>query len=273
MKFLKLSSATILSFAAAASAAPSCPSTLDASHKVNDMITMYYAIVPSDPADADNGLLCARMEYEGDQWVGLGISADGKMVPSRAIIGLPDDNSVRKYALNGMSPDLVVPAEEDRQTLMDTSIVQSDGMTTMSFARMLVEEDEIEIKASGENIFIYARGSANSPLAYHGGGDEHRGVFRVDFKAEEEAPPPVEDDAGDVATTGATAAAAAAAGDATTVAATAAAADATSTAATTAAPGAEGTTTTATTAPDTSSGHVVAASSLMAISLATMFLV
>ena len=168
-----------------------------------------------------------------------------------------------------MSPDLVVPAEEDRQTLMVTSIVQSDGMTTMSFARMLVEEDEIEIKASGENIFIYARGSANSPLAYHGGGDEHRGVFRVDFKAEEEAPPPVEDDAGDVvATTGATAAAAAA-GDATTV---AAAADATTMAATTASPGAEGTTV-ATTAPDTSSGYVVAASSLMAISLATMFLV
>ena len=56
--------------------------------------------------------------------------------------------------------------DDSKQTLMDTSLSQEDGMTIMTFTKKLVEMDEIPMLESGENIFLNARGSDNT-LAFH----------------------------------------------------------------------------------------------------------
>ena len=154
----------------------SCPDTLDHSTEVDSGAVLNYAIVPSDPADANNGILCARLEVEGESWVGFGISEKGQMVGSDAIVALPDEGVVQKYMLFGKSANLVVTRKEESQTLMDTSVVQEDGKTVMEFTKLLIEDGEIPILEEGENNFLFAKGSGNE-LGYH----SNRVAFTKDF--------------------------------------------------------------------------------------------
>jgi len=164
----------------------SCPETLTNVNTLDDKTVMYYAIVPSNPPSAKNGILCARLEVQSDQgWLGFGISTDGKMTGSQAVIGLPsdsglaEDGDVKKYDLNGGDPRIKV-MEDSRQTLIHSSITQDvdAGMTVMSFTKLLVEDDESEIPIAenGENIFLFAKGTWNWP-SYH----EKRMSFPLDF--------------------------------------------------------------------------------------------
>jgi len=164
----------------------SCPETLTNVNTLDDKTVMYYAIVPSNPSSANNGILCARLEVQSDQgWLGFGISTDGKMTGSQAVIGLPsdsglaEDGDVKKYDLNGGDPRIKV-MDDDKQTLIDSSITQDvdAGLTVMSFTKLLVENDESEIPIAenGENIFLFAKGTWNWP-SYH----EKRMSFPLDF--------------------------------------------------------------------------------------------
>jgi len=144
-----------------------CPSTLLMSRSFLDgALTLHYAVVVSG-AD-NNGILCARMEYEGLGFIGFGISRSGGMVGSEAIIGLPDDGTVLKYNLGGKNTTFVTPMAN--QTLLDTSIVQTDTTTIMSFTKLLREPGEKEIYANGkgENTFLYAASTNGNALGYHG---------------------------------------------------------------------------------------------------------
>jgi len=259
MMFNKLSLATTLALAASASAAPACPDTLDGMYKIDDAKTLYYAVVPSEP-DMNNGILCARMEAAAEVWLGIGSSTDGMMIGSEAIIGTSDEG-VKKYNLNGKSQDQVEMMDEAQQTLMDTSFEQADGMTTMTFTKLLEEEGEIPIMM-GENTFIQAHGSSND-LSYHAA----RGMFKLELGGAPEVmpvdavPEPIaaEPDA-------TTATATTVAPGATTAATTAAAPDAT----TTAAPAETEPTTTASGAM--SIRAVAVATSLIVPSLVSLFL-
>lgn len=163
----------------AASVIGSCPDTLPGLLEVPDSIdvTINYALVPSNPPAANNGLFCARLEVEGNSWVGFGISVSGQMIGSEAIIALPDDGTVFKYDLNGKGTNLVVKMEDDMQTLMNTSIAQGGGKTVIEFTKMLIEDGEIPILESGLNYFLLARGSS-SEFGYHG---SNRVAFTKDF--------------------------------------------------------------------------------------------
>jgi len=161
---------------------PSCPESLDGIARPNAGTVLYYALVPSNPPGANNGLLCARLETKGEGWVSFGISEDGWMVGSDAIIGMPGDNTVLKYDLAGQNVAQVVAMDDDKQTLMDTSIVQSGGITIMEFTKMLVEDGEIAILEEGVNDFLYAKGGDN--LGYH----STRTAFTKDF-SEDVVPP------------------------------------------------------------------------------------
>ena len=163
-------------------AAPACPEILDSILRIpnsNDTV-LYYALVPSNnPPDDDNGLFCAHLEVDGESWVGFGVSEEGQMTGSIAIIGLPDEDTVLKYDLGGKGDGQQVVMDDDRQTLMDASIVQEDGVTTMTFAKLLVEEGEIPILEEGPNNFLFALGSSNE-LGYH----SSRVQFTLDFSEE-----------------------------------------------------------------------------------------
>ncbi|KAL7541858.1 hypothetical protein ACHAXR_011295 [Thalassiosira sp. AJA248-18] len=145
---------------------PSCPESLIGVMRPDPDAVLYYAIVPPNPPEDNNGLLCARLEVNSESWVAFAVSEEGKMIGSNAIIGLPDENLVLKYDLNGKSAGQVVAMADDKQTLMDTAIVQEGGKTTIEFTKMLVEDGEIAILEEGLNNFLYASGRSNS-LGYH----------------------------------------------------------------------------------------------------------
>lgn len=152
-----------------------CPDTLEKSTEIDSISTFHFAMVPSDPPGSGNGILCGRIEAENDGWVGLAISGDGSMIGSEAIIGVPGDDNVLKYDLNGKGPGGVTAMSDNKQTLRDTSIVQEGAKTIMVFTKLLVEDGEIPI-VEGENIFLHARGG--SSLGYHSNG---RVIFNIDF--------------------------------------------------------------------------------------------
>eukprot|EP00984_Skeletonema_dohrnii_P020199 scaffold9773_cov131-Skeletonema_dohrnii-CCMP3373.AAC.4 len=155
----------------------SCPDSLSNTIEIDSISTLSYAIVPSNPAGSNNGIFCGKLSSDNIGWIGLGISPDGLMSGSTAIIALPDDNSVLKYSLG--TERSVNPMSEEQQTLRDTSILQLYGRTIMTFTKLLVEEDELPILTDGSvNFFIHARGLSNA-LGYHGPSD--RLSFQMDF--------------------------------------------------------------------------------------------
>ena len=176
-----------------------CPPTSEYKYyQVTDDVTFDYAMVPSNPPEANNGILCGIHRVSPEdivQWIGFGISADGGMVGSDAILYNPTsqpeyDGLVGKYDLNGKSPSTVVPMNETSQTLRDTYYtsgpIEIDDypvgwVIEMSFTKLLVEEGEIPIKEVGENIFLYAYGEVaeDGTLLRH----SERGAFTIDFSA------------------------------------------------------------------------------------------
>jgi len=155
----------------------SCPDSLSNTIDIDSISTLSYAIVPSNPPESNNGIFCGKLSSDNIGWIGLGISTDGLMSGSTAIIALPDDNSVLKYSLGNERS--VNPMSEEQQTLRDTSILQLYGRTIMTFTKLLVEEDELPILTDGSvNFFIHARGFSNT-LGYHG--PSNRLSFQMDF--------------------------------------------------------------------------------------------
>jgi len=251
-------SVTILALAASASAAPTCPETLDMEHKIDDAKTLYYAVVPSDPADANNGIFCARMEAAAEVWLGFGISTDGKMIGSNAVLAnSPTDGPFKAHLIAKGAPAAFEVSGADAQTLMDKSFVQADGKSTMTFTKLLMEDGEIPI-TMGENTFLAAHGSSNE-WGHHAA----RTSFKLDLGAPATMPEPVTTTAATMAATTAAAGATTAATEtpAETTAATTAAAEP---AATTASP--------ADTSGSMSVRAVAVAASLIVPSLASLLL-
>lgn len=143
-----------------------CPSDLSQTAAISETETLYYDVV--------DGVLCARIESQSEGWLGFGISPDGSMVGAEAVIGLPDEGSVLKYDLTSKSDSGVVLMSDDKQTLMDTSIVQEGGTTTMTFAKIM-DEDQYPL-VIGANTCIFAQGSSNT-LGYH----KNRGSFVLEL--------------------------------------------------------------------------------------------
>jgi hypothetical protein len=118
-------------------------------------------------------------------WASLAFNDNGGlMIGSEAVIGLPDTGEVKKYNLGAKGTAGVLPMADDKQTLIATSISQESGITTLAFTKILVEEGEIAIDATGENVFLSAYGTSNI-LGYH----DKRESFAVDLAV---APAPAE---------------------------------------------------------------------------------
>lgn len=132
---------------------------------------------------AGRTFLTTRMSFAGIGWVGWGIpaSAAGQMIGSDAVIGLPDLPNSRtnpgKYSLNakGLAGVVLDPIVE--QDLIDSSIVQTDEDTTMTFTYILNQPGSNPVDdGGGMNTFIWAYGFSNT-LGYH----RNRGSFETDF--------------------------------------------------------------------------------------------
>ena len=139
---------------------------------------MFFDIVLNESNITDGSILCARFESLTTGWIGFGISPTEKMIGAEAVIGVPADNTVKKYILFGKSVDAITMMNEADQTLMDTSVTQdAEGRTTMSFTKYLFEDKYGIIPNDFINRFIWATGSTNE-LSYHGA---TRGNFGMDL--------------------------------------------------------------------------------------------
>ncbi|GKY97937.1 hypothetical protein MPSEU_000751700 [Mayamaea pseudoterrestris] len=146
--------------------AGSCPFPTDA-RTLTDGLDMREVVNPS------TGTISVQFVYQGEAWVGFGVNPDGEMVGGDAVIGLPDEGSVQQYDLKGEGISFVTPWTT--QTLLNASVTQQDGVTTMTFTMPLLNEGQNPIAASGPNTFLYAIGSSNE-LGYH----RQRHAFTID---------------------------------------------------------------------------------------------
>lgn len=124
----------------------------------------------------EGGVLKGALQYQGEAWVGFGVSEDGLMVGSEAIIGKPNESSATKYLLNDKATTDIKDVT-DAASLSAASIKQEGGVTTLTFEHALdVSSDTHTIYSTNLNTFIYAVGN-NNEFGYH----EHRGSFRIDL--------------------------------------------------------------------------------------------
>jgi len=125
----------------------------------------------------ESNLLNAMLEYQGEAWLGLGFSQNGKMVGSTAVIGTPGNNQVQKYKLLDKEKQSITPMQS--QTLETPSITQEGGVTKLAFGKLLNEgsgSGEVVLTTKGLNTLLFAVGSGND-FDYH----QHRGAFRLDL--------------------------------------------------------------------------------------------
>ena len=114
--------------------------------------------------DEPAGTITVEMTYAGEAWIGFGFSENGLMPGSKAVIALPDSNTALQYDLNARNLNDVVPFST--QTLLDSSMLQEDGVTTLTFTKLLEEQGELPISLTDNSIFLYAIGFDNT-LAVH----------------------------------------------------------------------------------------------------------
>jgi len=144
--------------------------------------TLSYLFTFDDPNTGGKDSITVTYTAPVTGWVAVGASETGLMVGSDSVIGIPATGEVKKYTLNSKSGDLsgikVMP--DDKQTLANTAITQANGMTTLTYTKILVEDDEVPINRVGENIFIAAVGTSNT-LGFH----SVRGSFSLSGKVVE----------------------------------------------------------------------------------------
>jgi len=118
-----------------------------------------------------------------ETWLGLGVSPDGYMVGSTAVIASPgNDNqgiAPQHFSLTDQDSAGVQPLQGP--SLMDASIQSTLGngyTTTLQYSKTLNDpNDPNPIVAAGLTTFVYAIGSSRQ-LGYH----EHRGAFQINLE-------------------------------------------------------------------------------------------
>jgi hypothetical protein len=101
------------------------------------------------------------------------------MIGADAVVGLPRSGEVKKYFMSSYENSGILPMPEEQQTLINATVFQEDGITTMKFTKILNETGEIPISI-GANTFIAAYGMGNL-FFYH----EKRDSFDIDLVAGE----------------------------------------------------------------------------------------
>jgi len=142
------------------------------SYHISETCSMKYQV------NLPEGTFSVELVHEGESWLGFAFSETGLMIGSEAVLGLPEENAVKKYYLTGKSTGSIEVMPDVQQTLMDASIEIVDGQTIMKFTKFLSENGEIAILPSGKNIMLYAHGDGLT-LGYHG--PQGRESFELDL--------------------------------------------------------------------------------------------
>jgi hypothetical protein len=126
--------------------------------------TFSYKVNLDDPATGGQNSITVTLTVPSSGWLAVGTSENGVMVGSEAVIGYPDTGEVKKYSLNSQNENLsgIVEMPAEKQTLVNTEVTQSDGATTMTYTKIMVEDDEIPINAFGDTIFLVSYAFSSS---------------------------------------------------------------------------------------------------------------
>eukprot|EP00804_Cyclotella_cryptica_P021104 CCRYP_020177-RC/>CCRYP_020177-RC protein AED:0.02 eAED:0.02 QI:238/1/1/1/0.6/0.5/6/1191/559 len=144
-----------------------CPDVLTKRKALLDDLTLSYDVI----LENERQLFCSELEYDGEGWVGFGVSETGEMVGSTAVVGLPNsdlDSNPGLYSLDGKTNSLIKLLPEEEQTILGASILQDNGATVLKFATYIDDgADGFVINVPGVTNFIYAAGESND-FGYHG---------------------------------------------------------------------------------------------------------
>ena len=160
----------------------SCDSTFENADMMVELtptLTFHWTLMD----DATPPVMDGVLEYDGEGWLGFGVSPTGQMIGSAAIIGLPGTGEEStQYNLQAKSVEGVTLAEpliEPEKAV----ITQAGGKTILRFVKVLSDDASGGgLTENGLNTFIFAVGSSNE-LAYH----QHRGSFRINLQSCEES--------------------------------------------------------------------------------------
>ena len=127
-----------------------------------------------------NGSLDAielSLVYQGLAWLALGVNPEGEKMPgSQVVLGKPEEaSSVRnpaKYAISGYGVETVTALPDTQQTLKSAKIKQQNGVTTLSYTKLLSEQSEISIDSTGVNAIVYAVGTSSAYPSMHKTGQQ-----------------------------------------------------------------------------------------------------
>jgi len=119
----------------------------------------------SEAAVAAGGVWNVTVTYAGEGYIALGMSPMQTMVNSETIIGM-HPRVPEKVTIGGYDGGSIARMPDSKQTLLDASITQENGMTVMRFSKLLVEEGELPLNVGAVNNFIWAIGTGNG-LSYH----------------------------------------------------------------------------------------------------------
>lgn len=124
----------------------------------------------------EQGTITVQLVYEGQAWLSVGRSDDGKMIGGEVVTGAPEEENSStnpgKYIMTSDSFRGVNLMENAQQTLMDASIIQNDTHTVLTYTKYLQEPSEWNISAapSGtEETWIWAIGMENEYPTMHEG--------------------------------------------------------------------------------------------------------
>ncbi|CAJ1962262.1 unnamed protein product [Cylindrotheca closterium] len=129
--------------------------------------TLESKVTTADPAANGQDTITLKYTVPGTSWVAVGVNpTGGGMVNSEVVIGKPEDDTVLKYAISARGVSAVV--EQPNQTLINTSLVQANGNTVLTFTKLLEETGEYSINPGAVNTFVAAFGFSNS-FSFHEG--------------------------------------------------------------------------------------------------------
>jgi len=159
----------------------SCDSTLEEADmmvQLSPSLTFHWTLIEDATTPVLNGIL----EYDGEGWLGFGVSPNGEMIGSTAIIGLPGTGEEpAQYNLQGKTLD-DINQTESFSSPEKAVITQAGGKTILRFVKVLTDDaSNGGFTENGLNAFIFAAGTSNE-LGYH----QHRGSFRINLNSCEE---------------------------------------------------------------------------------------
>eukprot|EP00612_Vaucheria_litorea_P002058 CAMPEP_0171457126 /NCGR_PEP_ID=MMETSP0945-20130129/3330_1 /TAXON_ID=109269 /ORGANISM="Vaucheria litorea, Strain CCMP2940" /LENGTH=600 /DNA_ID=CAMNT_0011982673 /DNA_START=99 /DNA_END=1899 /DNA_ORIENTATION=+ len=99
----------------------------------------------------------AKMVFAGEGWVAWGISSNGKMEGSLSVLALPS-TGVALYDIEGYSKSDVKIRDDSLQTLVNATVTQENGVTTVDFVKAFVGDvaGDISLSNTETNDFIWA---------------------------------------------------------------------------------------------------------------------